>query len=80
MNYLKTLKSLLTNKITFNKTISILNFNVNYQKRFCMYVAPNPPPKMTYCALPKMIHLIYIYSSYRKTGKTTNTALADLKS
>ena len=45
-----------------------------------MYVAPNPPPKMTYCALPKMIHLIYIYSSYRKTGKTTNTALADLKS
>ena len=45
-----------------------------------MYTAPNPLPKMTYRALPKGIHLIYIHSSYRKTGKKKNTALADLKS
>ena len=54
--------------------------NVNDQKRFYMYIAPNPRPKMTYRALPKVIHLIYIYSNYSKTGKTINTALADLKS
>ena len=76
MNWLENIE------ITFNRTISILNFmsNVNYQKRFYMYIVPNPLPKMTYRQLPKVIHLIYIYSSYRKTGKTTNTALANLKS
>ena len=45
-----------------------------------MYMAPNLLPKMTHRALPKGIHLIYIHSSYRKTGKKKNTALADLKS